>query len=172
MNAETIFLVEINYIVIIFLKNNHKRKTSAVWSLAENQSFKEVFCRRAPVHFCNILHVAQETDFCLCYPVHRVSVFIALAWFPMIEQRRTRKDTISVHMWSFPIGRDTATYFFTKWKSLFTMLHSICTWSSVTTRGTKKDRLLLKTKRWICYATNALSCFSKFQTGTKLLTLS
>lgn len=121
-------------------------------------------------------HGSRNSEFCLCYhgPT-KVSLFIALKWqhsYPWQKNDELKNSTILVHMWSFPIWRDTATYFFTKWKSLFTMLQSICTWSSVTTRKTKRNPLLLKTKVMILLCYNTLLCFSKFYTRTKLLIVS
>lgn len=140
MNAETIFLVEINYIVIIiffFFKSQEKNLSCLVLGrkpviekrsfAGELQSISVKLSTQSSEPWLVLVHMVPQRSLCSR---------TVLAWqhgLPRSPGDKLEKSAALVHVWSFPVRRDTATHFLTKCKSLFTRLQSIRTRSSVTT---------------------------------------
>lgn len=90
-----------------FFKSQEKNLSSGHWQ--KNQSLKEVFCRRAPVRFCKVIHTGQQTltsVFVSMAPQRSLCSQTVLMWqhsFPREKTDKLENSTVLVHMWSFPV---------------------------------------------------------------------
>lgn len=162
MDAETIFLVEINYIVIFFLTITGKprllgpRWKTSVYKRPLADESEPVSVTATP-WFRNPPLPSLSP-----WPHRGLSVprqSKGAAQVPRQRLEGLETSPILVRVWSFPVRRDTATHLFAEGESLLAVPQSVRARPSVTT-GEMHTLVKTKARNWLCCKHTPV--FSKF----------